>query len=379
MKKNRTAFLTGLLGLSVIILICTSTTAAIQTSQVPYDEDILWQDGNWMEYSVEFTNRIDPEDDEYFNTTVITADISYNITSGAATNTVTMMETISNITIEYANQSTIYAPFVALYDETVSMDDFLQDLLNETHAGANATSDYGIASHQTVNITLTNLTSQDIPDISNQFTYNKADNTITAISPNVTSRLLVSSNITGTVDPVNSSLKFNKLLEFGMIYSPLAFAGQNGSFWMDLGVNMSHITDLGLWSILGYSMEFHENETYSYKVGYEGDDSAFRWRTKFDIGYPKVGTNEKARYDSETGILLKYETEPTRWDRIVNETYITQVKPHKLEIELTGLSVLLQANATPKIPGYPMIIMLISLGIAFSIIGKRAIKKHSRE
>ena len=119
------------------------------------------------------------------------------------------------------------------------------------------------------------------------------------------------------------------------------------------------------------AMTFNENETYTYEP--EADDP-LRWRSEFRLGYPKVGTNEEADIDSETGILYEYRMEPTRYDAFIGT--FRSVKPHKIYFKLSSINLTLGSNATPEIPGYPLLMLLISAGLGIILVLKKYKKNH---
>ncbi|MHA1679773.1 MAG: hypothetical protein ACTSUE_02115 [Promethearchaeota archaeon] len=371
MRANRTIALGSIFTLLAVSVLATATTSAIGVSQATYSNDFVWVVDRTLNYSLSYSNS-SPYEDLSFNTTEISANVHYKITEVNSTHA-NITETISNIFVDYANDSTTNSPFIALYNETTTLKNYVDDMLRETTSNNTLEDVYVLLNASTTNITITNLTKEVVPNIVNNFSYNRLDNTITA-NGEVINKIMVSSDISGAISSMDNSTKYEKLLGFGFLYTPMAFEGHNGTFWMNLGVNMDNITKLGLWADYDYSMTFRENETYSYTVGYTGDKSAFRWLSKFEVGYPKVGTWEKSQFDSETGILIQYETEQTRMDFTNGTHFWAGVKPTKYEMNLIYFSELLPSNATPKIPGYPFVIMLVSMGIAFALLAKRVLR-----
>ncbi|MHA1792708.1 MAG: Loki-CTERM sorting domain-containing protein, partial [Promethearchaeota archaeon] len=51
--------------------------------------------------------------------------------------------------------------------------------------------------------------------------------------------------------------------------------------------------------------------------------------------------------------------------------YYSGVKPHELKISLIDISLVLENNTTEEIPGYPIISLMIALGIGLFWILKR--------
>ena len=373
MLNKRTKVLLGIGNAMLICMICISNVSA----QVTPDDDLFWSQGNFVQYKFDFTEHYG-KDDDYYNITdqvEISADVRYEITSLIG-NEANITEAITNIKIKYNHNDTLN-PFVAIYNQTSNMTEFLDDFKRETHAGNDAGSTMEIAINQEQNISITNKTLfTGVPDIYNNYTYNLNLKNFTE-NGEIINRFLVSSNLTGTIIDDNKTIE--KCVKHGIFYTPMTFLEQNGTFWLDLNVNMSHITNHGLWAP-DFSMKYDENETYTLAtddVTTQTED-AFRWRVKFELGYPKVGTYERSYYDMETGLLVEYYTEQTTWSGYWLDEYYANVKPHSLYFKLTGLSFTLSGNATPEIPGYPLVVFLVALGIGFALVFKRMSKKSKK-
>jgi len=382
------------MGLSVAIMLsvlCTTMVTAISPQQAKYEDNIYWQKSNTLSYSFQLANRFNVGDNDsskskyYLPTVGIHANITYNITdvSGTVAN---VTEKIFNINITY-NPSIIATrkPYIAEYNSSVSMDNFLADIENELAANrsAGATKFYN-ASHYS-NYVMINTTNTILPDITNTVKFYKNNGTAMPLGTlPVINRFIVSSNISGnaslyTPELNESSPATMKVLRFGLFYTPLAFAlsRQNGSFWMNQAWNESRINNFGLWSknkIANASMGFNDNETWS--AGITSNNP--RWVGKFSTGYAKVGGWEQSFFDSQTGILMLYQTIQTRWDGYVGNTYYSNVQPQALTISLIGASssimyYLSQSNATQGVPGYPVVALLVAVGIG-AILARRKLK-----
>ncbi len=304
---------------SLMLVACAPAVSAVSPAQVDYNGNLLWVQGTTVSYRLHLAPTIPKINDDpdtwlpLFNNTVdISANVTYTvnaISSGVANIT----EAIEGIEIRY-NQPILAAspPYVAYYNQSVSLDAYIADFILETHGGASMPGTFQAGNHSTGKVTITNKTLFTLPDITNVVLYNLSSNAITpAAGGEIVNKFLVSSNITGPVG-THPNFVVNRTMRSGYFYTPMAFAGQNGTFWLNTGANYSYFNNLGLWAGNDLSMGFNENETYTYTLGSVED--AFRWRSKFGIGYPKVGTYENAWYDTETGILLEYKTQQVRVD-----------------------------------------------------------------
>ncbi|HME53071.1 MAG TPA: Loki-CTERM sorting domain-containing protein [Candidatus Lokiarchaeia archaeon] len=392
MTSKRTRLLMGLSATILLAIIGTSMATAISPQQVGFKRSFFWQQGQWLSYGFEFYNQFKPGDNDsgkskyYLPSVVINANFTYNIT-GVNGNKINLTETISNIAITYNSViNNSRKPFIAEYNSSVKMDTYLLDFENEVGANRalNATM-FSIATHGSHNVTISTNAST-LPDITNYVVFYMNNNTAVPQKghPEVINRFIVSSNIAGPVSKFPPELNEGspttmKVLRSGMMYTPLAFAmlGQNGSIWMDQALNESAINDFGLWanSTLAsgsQSMGFNDNETYSAFI--TGQNA--RWVGKYSIGYPKVGGFEQGFYDSKTGILLSYSTRQTRWDGYVGNVYYSNIQPQEISITLNTASSdiaseLIQSNATTGIPGYPVVALLVALGIGVILITRR--------
>ncbi|NMC06558.1 MAG: hypothetical protein GYA24_15180 [Candidatus Lokiarchaeota archaeon] len=344
--------------------------------------------GGWPAFVVntgDLTN-IGTDEAEYRPTVTMTASVIYNITAvnGDAVN---ITETITGFSITYPfSFNASHMPFLASYNETVAKVKYLQDFVVDVHA-MNFTSDFrvpGNYSHfQTITTTVTN-----VPAIENRVVYYLNNNSVVPQygQAEIINKFLVSSNISGPIGLAGKNLAGNtstdKAYGHGMFYTPLSFAGQHGTFWLNMNLNLTAISDMGLWTVAPpgapdattFPMTFRESETYTWHDGQ--DDSAFRWRAKFEVGYPKVGGKEQARYDSETGILVEYYTEQTNigWQEDA-QTFYKDLHPQALKCELLSVTgIVFGANATPEIPGFPVIAVLVAICIGVALVHRKSRK-----
>lgn len=387
----------GLSATIMLAVICTSMAAAISPQQAPYNGTIMWNKGNWLSYGFKFYNQYSPGENNnnsgnsiyYLPTLNINANFTYNITAING-NKINITETITNIVItDNMKNVASRTPFIAMYNSSVSMDAFLLDFENEVGANRDLNnSKFLIPSHYTSNKSITRNSTM-LGKITNNVVFYTNNDTAVPQAINRTTgiinRFIVSSNISGLVSSYSpeyneSSPTTMKVLRFGMLYTPLAFAmaGQNGSFWMNQAWNESAINDFGLWGknkISNQSMGFSDNETYSSDI--TGGNA--RWVGKFYAGYAKVGGYEQAFFDSYTGILMSYQTIQTRWDGYIGKTFYSGVQPQVISITLysanSGIaSELIKSNASTSVPGYPVVALLMALGIGFIIARRKS--KH---
>nr|MDO8086232.1 hypothetical protein [Candidatus Sigynarchaeum springense] len=159
-------------------------------------------------------------------------------------------------------------------------------------------------------------------------------------------------------------------------YIPETVPPCDGTFWMRItrGSDGKPTTSgfFGLWvdSSSSFSMTPRDPETYTWSSG------AFRWRDKFEIGYPKIGTIEQAFYDSASGILLEYYTEqcraefqPSPGGNVVGEN--PQGFQFKLVSFSSGIASQFGGNAEPEVPGYSVIAVFVASSIGFVIVCKK--------
>ncbi|MFX0098692.1 MAG: hypothetical protein ACFFCS_03860, partial [Candidatus Hodarchaeota archaeon] len=342
MKTSKRKIFLELVMVGAFLLAITSNVAAIQTSQATYDEDLVMTPGRVFNYTYSFTNDVGTDSAAYHPTVEIYADVSYNITEELNATHVTIIETIDNIIIKYNYPLEITQPFVGLYNQSVNLISFLKDMVNETYGDSEAPSDFfTLNTSNTQNIPITNnLIFTGIGPFVNNLTYDKGSNNATPVGE-VINRFIVSSNISGSgINYSGTGMNYShkdKILRFGMFYTPMAFSGQDGTFWLDMRMgDMAEVDNYGLWAEygIGYSMHFHENETYTFAYDH-GDDGILRWGSKFEIYYPKIGTNEKVKIDSETGLIFEYTSQPTRYGYKVDpddpaSPYYGDIKPHKI-------------------------------------------------
>ncbi len=393
--KTRTSIITGTMAALVLVVICVSAASAIAPAQVAYSPTALWAPGHVLNYNLEFHNRIPltiKVDDvvvpnpEYRPTVVIDATVKYNITAVNG-NAINITETISGLTVTYPfaiNAS--HAPFVAVYDQTVTKVDFLRDFVNEVHGGPLMESSFVVANHSVQNITLAAGLNNLGPYVNNVTYYKNNDSVVPqAGSTQIINRFIVSSNITGAItstSPVVRNAEGNtstdKVYAHALFYTPMSFAPQHGTFWINAALNFSLVSDMGLWDTFipnpadnsTFPMTFQESDTYTWHEG--ASDEAFRWRAKFEVGYPKVGGIEQAKYDTQTGILLEYYTEQTRVDANIGGSFRQNLHPQSLKCSLTSVSgIAFAANATPEVPGFPVITLLVALGIGFALVYRK--------
>ncbi|MHA1847487.1 MAG: hypothetical protein ACTSYS_07155 [Promethearchaeota archaeon] len=403
--KNKRIILTfasiGLIFLSLAL--ATGNAAAISASQAKYNDAVLWQNGTWLKYHVQLYNKEsilsgDQLNPKYNPIVEINGTVSYNIT-GVTSSYANITETISNISISY-NYSLDTSPFVGFYNQSATLNGFIDDIIYETHGSDYINDTFLIASNWTSSVPITNNSLFTISDIVNDVKFYFKNNSIEARDPSkeIINKFIVSSNITGLVNG-NNYTKRDKLLRFGLFYTPFAFSGQNATFWFNFSRRLSNqleitsagniriiegLTNFGLFSPLGQSMSFRENKTYTYNPRQEEKQDKYRWKSVFKVDYPKIQTYEEANFDSETGILIEYKIDPTRWDGQIeaipfitpwfNATfnrYYSGVKPHELKISLIDISLVLENNTTEEIPGYPIISLMIALGIGLFWILKR--------
>ncbi|MBN2153227.1 MAG: hypothetical protein JW839_17365 [Candidatus Lokiarchaeota archaeon] len=263
--------------------------------------------------------------------------------------------------------------------------DFLLDFACEIHGGPRMNNTFIVARNSVQNITL-NVTSSPLPSFVNYVTYYKNNNSVVpqAGHPEITNRFILSSNITGVFNTttglnVNGNSSTDKVYAHGLFYTPLSFAGQYGTFWLNTGLDLESLSDMGLWTVSlpgapdasTYPMDFEESDTFTWHEGQA--DEAFRWRAKFKVDYPKVGGTEQAKYDSETGILLEYYTKQVRvdWDPTGPE-FFEGLHPQYLKCWLISASgITFSANAQPEVPGFPIITLLVALGIGFALVYRK--------
>jgi hypothetical protein len=391
--RSRTSIITGTMAALMLVVICVSAASAIAPAQVAYSPTELWAPGHVLNYNLVFENNVPPTKDDkpvkyYHPTLTVSATVKYNITavSGTAFN---ITETISGITVTYPFAiNATHKPFVAVYDQTVTKVNFLRDFVNEVHGGPVMNSSFAVANHSVQNIPLNVTGSSPLTDIVNHVVYDTSDNSVVPQSgypPQIINRFIVSSNISGyiksfapVVENAEGNTSTDKVYAHALFYTPMSFAGQHGTFWVNTALNFSLVSDMGLWSTYipnpadnsTFPMAFQESDTYTWREGLEGE--AFRWRAKFEVGYPKVGGKEQAKYDSQTGILLEYYTEQTRVDGYFGADFVQNIHPQHLKCTLTSVSgIAFAANATPEVPGFPIITLLVALGIGVALVYRK--------
>lgn len=443
-------------GVVIAAMLVSTGVAAISPAQIAYDDDLFWTSGSWVTYEFKFFNRFAPGDNNtaamdggdklYLPTASINATIRYNVTAYAA-GRANVTETIAGISIKY-NNGLDTSPFIAWYNTSASLADFVDDFVAEVHGGALMGDTFGIPSKFTSNTSIDDNVSFTVADIVNQYVLHKENNTAVLVGGTGINKFIVSSNITGDVG--TSPFKpYQKMLRHGLFYTPMAFAGLNHTFWVNTpvfaaqlvyqtddvaelqytiryangttkeegiydsvntapdivlnqlpnmvpgqekifvtdaglqyeitiiklsrGGNVIYPASFGLWSAVSdsFGMRYREDETYTFTL--HGQD-AFRWRNKFEIRYPKVDGIERMFVDTETGIMLEYYTEQTRWDAYVpdgSQNFYANVRPHGLEIKMTGISVEMGPNATVGIPGYPVLGLLVAAGAAIFFLHRK--------
>ncbi len=393
--RTRTSIITGTMAALLLAVICISSASAIAPSQAAYSPTALWAPGHILNYNLEFHNQISPTvkqngvdvpNIQYHPTAVVDAVVKYNITAVSG-NAINITETISGLTINYPfTINASHQPFVAVYNQSVTKRDFLWDFAYEVHGAPNMGNIFRVGNHSSQNITLgTGITS--IGPYVNNVIYYKNNHTVVpqvAGAP-IINRFIVSSNITGAITnttSVTNSEGMNsteKIYRHALVYTPLSFANQSGTFWLDLGVaDLASVTGMGLWAEYlpntsdnsTFPMVFDESETYTWHE--DQADEAFRWRAKFGINYPKVGGIEEAKFDSETGILVEYWTKQTRVDGLINGVFAENLHPQALQCYLTSVvGIAFGSNATAEVPGFPVITLLVALGIGFALVYRK--------
>jgi hypothetical protein len=389
-STRKAVFVLGtIMAVSFLALGIVSATA-ISLSQSKAQENLVWAQGSWFNYSLTFLNTINPgvnnSNPEYFPTVNVTATVLYNITSFISPNA-NITETISNISIidPYAANAS-NKPFLCEYNNSVSLTNYTIDFYNEVHGNGTIGVGYPdlIPRYSTTNMTITNG-SFPVPTIVNNYTVNLIDGnaSVQSGSQTVINRFLVSSNISDNISTINSTL--NKTTQYALFYTPMAFAmaGQNGSFLMFLpeSLNLTLIDDYGLWATTNpaYSMGGGSYNPYTVptqlSIGQSQPD--YRWDTAFGITYPKIGTWESAQFDQATGIMISYTTKQTTWSGNVSQTIYSGVMPQQLSFNLesfylpqmpSGQQTSLPANSTAPTPGYPVLVLIASLGAGLGII-----------
>ncbi|MHA1368533.1 MAG: hypothetical protein ACTSRA_02295 [Promethearchaeota archaeon] len=365
------------------VIFASRVSAAISPSQVAYREK-LWAPGNYLTYSVVFENALTPSDEpSYIDTVNISAEVTYNVTQVTG-DIIDFDEIINNIKINYTYPIT-ENPFVAVYkinsssEFFKSLDVFRADLIRETGGVLNLSDDFLVANNYSESFTITDRYNFTIYGgrIINQYTFNKSSNSYSIRgNTSVINKIMVSSNITGPISG-NQYTYREKLVRFGFFYTAMAFSGQNGTFWADLSQPMERFNDMGLWSgyegLFAYSMSFKENKTYTIDDFFYDGNTDLRWYSEFGINYLKVGTYENAWFDSETGILLKYETKQTRWDAMINETFYENIKPQILKMSLVESNISLESNAKPEIiPGFPIGVVILATCLGALVLALRS-------
>ncbi len=385
--RTRTSTITGTMAALLLAVVCMSAASAIAPAQVAYSPTELWAPGRILTYKLEFHNRYtqggDDPDPEYRPTVVVDANVNYNITAVSG-DAISITETISGLTVNYpfaVNDS--HRPYIAIYNQSVNKADFLRDFVQEVHAFKAST--FGVANHSVRNIPINATGSTgNLELFENKVIYYKNNNSVVpqVVGTPIVNRFIVSSNITGVINSTGYNIDGNtstdKIYAHALFYTPMSFAGQHGTFWLNAGLDLASVSGMGLWTVSllapsdnsTFPMGFDESDTYTWHEG-QGDE-AFRWRAKFGVGYPKVGGNEQAKFDSQTGILLEYYTEQSRADAYVGTTFYQGLRPHYLKCELkTVVGIAFGANATPEVPGFPVITLLVAIGIGVALVYRK--------
>ncbi len=249
----------------------------------------------------------------------------------------------------------------------------------------NSTNDFRAASYfgDVIPINATGSTGT-LEVFENKVVYYKSNNSVVPQTAGnmIYNRFIVSSNITGAINSSGQNIYGNtstdKIYAHGLFYTPMSFAGQYGTFWLNMAMNLASASGMGLWTVPlprapdlnTFPMTYRESETYTWHQG--GSDEAFRWRAKFEVGYPKVSGKEQAWYDTESGVLYEYYTEQTRVDARIGGEFRENLHPQSLRCYLTSVGDMpFGANATAEVPGFPIFTLLIALGIGFALVYRK--------